>query len=82
MANKDDMKFEIAKLQVREAIRKLCIDRELGGGSYDRIVLGLFLEGLPAYANLANTNVSGYLRKLADYWDATENYNIDMDNVQ
>ena len=36
--------IEIAKLKVKEAILKMCRERNLGGGSYDRIIMELFLK--------------------------------------
>lgn len=76
MTNKREINIEIAKLQVKKAIIKLCQDRNLGTGSYDRIIIDLFFDGLPGYADLYDTNVSGFLRKMADDWDETEDYDI------
>ena len=72
MTNKQEIMIEIAKLKVKEAILKMCRERNLGGGSYDRIIMELFFEGLPAAAYLSDTTVGGVLRRMADEWEETE----------
>ena len=79
MTDKKEISFEIAKLQVKEAIKKFCRERNLGPGSYNKIVSELFFDGLPGVADLYNTNVSGFLREMADEWDKSEGFYIDDD---
>lgn len=82
MTNKQEIMFEIAKIQVKEAIKKLCRERSLGAGSYDKMIAELYFDGLQGYAELSNKSVSGYLREIANELEKIEGFDIDEANLQ
>ncbi len=82
MTNKEEIMFEIAKIQVKEAIKKLCRNRGLGTDSYDKMIIELFFDELLSYAEFYNKSVSDYLRDIANEWEKTEDFDIDKVNIK
>lgn len=79
MTINEELLIEIAKHQARHAIMKMCKDRKLGSGSYNRIIMELFFDDLPAHAGMSDIKISTFLRELADQWEAYEGYEVEDD---